>query len=47
MSEYKNFLNERGFGYAFDKGPPSGTFLAQQHKNNGEVMGDLGLKLRQ
>ena len=45
--EYKNFLNERGFGYAFDKGEAFRTFLAQQHKSNGDVMGDLGLKLRQ
>jgi tripartite-type tricarboxylate transporter receptor subunit TctC len=45
--EYKAFLNERGFGYAFEKGDAFRTFLAEQHKNNGEVMADLGLKLRQ
>lgn len=44
---YKNFLAERGFGYAFAKGPAFGTFLATQHKNNGEIMGALGLRLRQ
>lgn len=43
---YKTFLNERGFGYAFAKGPEFGTFLATQHKNNGEIMGALGLRLR-
>ena len=46
-SEYKGFLNDRGFGYAFEKGEAFKTFLAEQHKNNGEVMADLGLKLRQ
>lgn len=44
---YKSFLAERGFGYAFAKGPAFGTFLATQHKNNGEIMGALGLRLRQ
>ncbi|MFC5423127.1 tripartite tricarboxylate transporter substrate binding protein [Bosea eneae] len=44
---YKSFLAERGFGYAFAKGTTFGTFLATQHKNNGEIMGALGLRLRQ
>ncbi len=44
---YKSFLTERGFGYAFAKGPAFGSFLATQHKNNGEIMGALGLRLRQ
>jgi tripartite-type tricarboxylate transporter receptor subunit TctC len=44
---YKNFLAERGFGYAFAKGPAFGAFLATQHKQNGEIMGALGLRLRQ
>lgn len=43
---YKAFLAERGFGYAFAKGPAFGTFLATQHKNNGEIMEALGLRLR-
>jgi tripartite-type tricarboxylate transporter receptor subunit TctC len=46
-NEYKTFLNERGFGYAFAKGEAFGGFLADQHKRNGEVMGALGLRLRQ
>jgi tripartite-type tricarboxylate transporter receptor subunit TctC len=45
--EYKAFLNERGFGYAFAKGDAFGSFLAEQHKRNGEIMGALGLRLRQ
>jgi tripartite-type tricarboxylate transporter receptor subunit TctC len=44
---YTSFLAERGFGYAFAKGPTFGSFLATQHKNNGEIMGALGLRLRQ
>ena len=43
---YKSFLAERGFGYAFAKGPAFGEFLATQHKNNGEIMEALGLRLR-
>jgi tripartite-type tricarboxylate transporter receptor subunit TctC len=46
-SEYKTFLNDRGFGYTFAKGDAFGKFLAEQHKNNGDVMGELGLRLRQ
>jgi tripartite-type tricarboxylate transporter receptor subunit TctC len=45
--EYKKFLAERGFGHAYAKGPAFGEFLATQHKNNGEIMGALGLRLRQ
>lgn len=45
--EYKKFLAERGFGHAFAKGPAFGEFLATQHKQNGEIMGALGLRLRQ
>jgi len=44
---YKTFLADRGFGYAFAKGPAFGAFLATQHKQNGEVMAALGLRLRQ
>ena len=44
---YKKFLAEKGFGYAFAKGPAFGTFLANAHKTNGEVMNALGLRLRQ
>ncbi|WP_332686426.1 tripartite tricarboxylate transporter substrate binding protein [Bosea sp. (in: a-proteobacteria)] len=43
---YKNFLAERGFGYAFAKGPVFGEFLAKQHKQNSEIMEALGLRLR-
>jgi len=45
--EYKKFLNERGFGYAFAKGEAFGRFLAGQHEGNGRIMADLGLRLRQ
>jgi len=45
--EFKNFMAERGFGLAWAKGPEFGVFLAEQHKNNGEVMNALGLRLRQ
>jgi tripartite-type tricarboxylate transporter receptor subunit TctC len=45
--EYKSFLNERGFGYAFAKGEAFGAFLAEQHKGNGEIMESLGLRVRQ
>jgi tripartite-type tricarboxylate transporter receptor subunit TctC len=45
--EYKSFLNSRGFGYAFAKGPEFGAFLAKQHKQNGEIMNALGLRQRQ
>jgi tripartite-type tricarboxylate transporter receptor subunit TctC len=45
-AEYKAFLAERGFGYAFSKGPTFGEFLATQHKRNGEIMEALGLRLR-
>lgn len=44
---YKSFLAERGFGYAYAKGPAFGEFLAKQHSQNGEIMGALGLRLRQ
>ncbi len=43
---YKSFLAERGFGYAFSKGPAFNEFLATQHKQNGEIMEALGLGLR-
>lgn len=45
--EYKKFLDSRGFGYAFAKGPAFGEFLAKQHKQNGELMAALGLRHRQ
>jgi len=44
---YKTFLADRGFGYAYAKGPAFGEFLAAQHKQNGEIMSALGLRLRQ
>jgi tripartite-type tricarboxylate transporter receptor subunit TctC len=43
---YKTFLAERGFGYAFAKGSAFGEFLTTQHKQNGEIMEALGLRLR-
>jgi tripartite-type tricarboxylate transporter receptor subunit TctC len=46
-SEYKSFLSEKGFGYQFAKGDAFGTFLSEQHKKNGEIMGALGLRVRQ
>ena len=45
--EFKKFMNDRGFGLAWAKGEEFGAFLAEQHKNNGEVMSALGLRLRQ
>ena len=45
--DFKNFMKDRGFGIAWAKGADFGTFLAEQHKNNGEVMSALGLRLRQ
>jgi tripartite-type tricarboxylate transporter receptor subunit TctC len=45
--EYKSFLSDRGFGYSFAEGEAFGSFLAEQHKSNGEVMGALGLRARQ
>jgi tripartite-type tricarboxylate transporter receptor subunit TctC len=44
--EYKKFLDDRGFGYAYEKGDAFRAFLAEQHKSNGEVMEDLGLRMR-
>lgn len=46
-AEYKTFLSERGFGYAFGKGEAFGSYLAEQHRRNGEIMAALGLRMRQ
>lgn len=44
--EFQSFMNERGFGLLFASGDEFGTFLAEQHERNGQVMKALGLQNR-
>ena len=43
---FVDFMNGRGFGLDWAKGDDFKSFLAEQHKRNGEVMALLGLKQR-
>lgn len=41
---FQSFMKERGFGVTWRGGDDFGAFLAQQHEQNGEIMGLLGLR---
>lgn len=43
---FQSFMKERGFGVTWRAGDDFGAFLAQQHEQNGEIMGLLGLRHR-
>lgn len=44
--EFQSFMAERGFGVTYLSGDEFGAFLAEQHEQNGEIMGLLGLRNR-
>lgn len=43
---FTKFMVDRGFGLAFQPAAEFGTFMAEQHKRNGDLMGALGLRQR-
>jgi tripartite-type tricarboxylate transporter receptor subunit TctC len=45
--EFREFMAARGFGVTWAKGPAFGSFMAEQHEQNGTVMQALGLAHRQ
>ncbi len=44
--EFQSFMADRGFGVTYLAGEEFGAYLAQQHEQNGEIMGLLGLRHR-
>lgn len=44
--EFQKFMQGLGFGVTYLGGDEFATFLAQQHEQNGEIMGLLGLRQR-
>ncbi|RUT31284.1 tripartite tricarboxylate transporter substrate binding protein [Arsenicitalea aurantiaca] len=44
--DFQSFMSERGFGLTYLSGDDFGAYLAEQHEQNGEVMGLLGLRQR-
>ncbi|MCF3934918.1 tripartite tricarboxylate transporter substrate binding protein [Acuticoccus sp. M5D2P5] len=44
--EFQSFMADRGFGVTYLSGDEFGEYLAQQHEQNGEIMGLLGLRHR-
>lgn len=44
--EFQTFMADRGFGVIYVSGEEFGTYLAEQHEQNGEIMGLLGLRHR-
>lgn len=44
--EFQSFMAERGFGVTYLSGDEFGAFLAEQHEQNGQIMGLLGLRNR-
>lgn len=45
-TEFQSFMTERGFGLTWRGGDEFGAYLAEQHEQNGEIMGLLGLRQR-
>ncbi|KKB86063.1 ABC transporter substrate-binding protein [Devosia limi DSM 17137] len=44
--EFQTFMTDRGFGLTYSNSADFATFLANEHKGNGEIMGLLGLRQR-
>lgn len=44
--EFQSFMEDLGFGVTYLEGDEFGTFLAQEHEQNGEIMSLLGLRQR-